>query len=55
MLLSTLISYIEFIIYYMKQFDDANASLLDLNVEKLESILEEPFENDEFKNENPKY
>ena len=43
--------YIEFIIYYMKQFDDANASLLDLNVEKLESILEEPFENDEFKNE----
>ena len=43
--------YIEFIIYYMKQFDDSNASLLDLNVEKLESILEEPFENDEFKNE----
>ena len=41
--------YIEFIIYYMKQFDDANASLLDLNVEKLESILEEPLENDESK------
>ena len=41
--------YIEFIIYYMKQFDDANASLLDLNVEKLENILEEPLENDESK------
>ena len=37
--------YIEFIIYYMKQFDDANSSLLDLNVEKLESILQEPSEN----------
>ena len=41
--------YIEFIIYYMKQFDDAKASLLDLNVEKLESILEEQLENDESK------
>jgi len=37
--------YIEFIIYYMKQFDDKNASLLDLKVEKLENILSEPLEN----------
>ena len=47
--------YIEFIIYYMKQFDDINASLLDLKVEKLENILSEPLENVEpniNKNEN---
>ena len=37
--------YIEFIIYYMKQFDDKNASLLDLKVDTLENILSEPLEN----------
>ena len=39
----------------MKQFDDINASLLDLKVEKLENILSEPLENVEpniNKNEN---
>ena len=37
--------YIEYIIYYMKQFNDENSSLLDLNVEKIENILQEPLEN----------
>ena len=37
--------YIEYIIYYMKQFKDENSSLLDLNVEKIENILQEPLEN----------
>ena len=44
--------YIEFIIYYMKQFDDANASLFDLNVERIENILQEPIENDDNANSN---
>ncbi len=29
----------------MKQFNDENSSLLDLNVEKIENILQEPLEN----------
>ena len=45
-------NYIEFIIYYMKQFNDANASLLDLNVGKLENILAEQLDNDEQKSDN---
>ena len=44
--------YIEFIIYFMKQFDDTNASLFDLNVERIESILEEPIENADNVNNN---
>lgn len=44
--------YIEFIIYYMKQFDDANASLFDLNVERIENILQEPIGNDDNVNNN---
>ena len=36
----------------MKQFDDANASLLDLNVGKLENILKEQLDNDEQKSDN---
>ena len=44
--------YIEFIIYYMKQFDDENSSLFDLNVERIENILEEPLENDGNINKN---
>ena len=44
--------YIEFIIYYMKQFDDKNSTLLDLNVEKIEDILKEPLENAADNNNN---
>ena len=36
----------------MKQFDDTNASLFDLNVERIESILEEPIENADNVNNN---
>ena len=44
--------YIEFIIYCMKQFEDKNASLIDLNVGKLESIVDEPLENEDNINNN---
>ena len=33
--------YIEYIIYYMKQFDDNNASLYDLKISKLDEIINE--------------
>ena len=42
--------YIEFIIYYMKQFDDINSSLHDLNVWKIENLIAEPIEKMEGNN-----
>ena len=36
----------------MKQFDDKNSTLLDLNVEKIEDILKEPLENAADNNNN---
>ena len=42
--------YIEFIIYYMKQFDDINSSLHDLNVGKIENLIAEPIEKMEGNN-----
>ena len=44
--------YIEFIIYYMKQFNDENASLFDLNVERIQNIIDEPLENTDNINNN---
>ena len=44
--------YIEFIIYYMKQFDDNKASLYDLKISKLDEILNEEIKEDKNKDKN---
>ena len=47
--------YIEFIVYYMKQFDDRHASLFDLKISKLDEILkEEKKEDNNNKSDKPK-
>ena len=46
--------YVEFILYYMKQFDDINASLFDLKISKINDILKEGINENNKNNDNNK-